>query len=770
MKQAGKTHKKLIEVALPLDAINRACKDDKDRKTGHIRNIHKWFAPMPLPAWRAALFASIVDDPGEGEDDVVATLHRRELFEALETILPLDAAKTPALFDRARALMRASMPELPIVIDPFCGGGSTILEAQRLGFRTIGSDLNPVPLLITTVLTKYPAEFGNLAAVHPRSKGLQGGPGSGLLQDIEYYSQLVGSRAEKELSEDFPVLSVNVEGKQESATVLSWIWCKSVTCPNPACGIRTPLVSSFELTKSKGKVGKAHWIEPIVKEFAGEKAVEYIVQSGVGTPPKPTKIGRGAVFACVNCKSVIDETYVREWACSKGFGHELLACVAKTADGKRLYLAPSKEVRATVTKPKSDWVPDLPLSTHPQYMGAPRYGMTSVGDLFTPRQRKTLDVFSKNVINIREEIINDARAALGERAVGYADAVTTVLALFVSKLSQSHNVLVRWKLDSRNGSGKPLPAFDTQTIPIVWDFAENNPFGGSVGDWNKTIVPTAMRAFAFTVPNGLVPTIIQSDAREAYLTITGPVLVATDPPYYDNVPYADLSDVFYPILRHMLQKVHPKIFSTLRAPRSNELVADQYRLGGRSKAQAYFLEGFKAVFSSLKDRMDHSVPMTVVYSFKQQESAGSEDVASTGWEVMLRALIESGFTITATWPIRTTLDNRSRDIESNALASAILIVCRSREAAAITASRREFVAELQGLLPKAIRNLQEALIAPVDLQQAMIGPGIGIFSKYQEVIDVEGKPLTVRDALSLINSTLDSVLTEQQGDFDQDTR
>lgn len=767
--------KKLIEVALPLAAINKACKDDKDRKTGHIRNLHKWYAPMPLPAWRAALFASLVDDPADDSPEDVATVHRAHLFQLLEEILPLDAAKKPSLFHSVRELLQSLPGGTPTVMDPFCGGGSTLLEAQRLGLRTIGSDLNPIPILITTVLTRYPSLFSDVSPVNPQPR-LQPSltpPGSKtIVEDVRYYAEVVGRRAQTELQPFFPELEMHSPGRdRQRATVISWIWSRTVKCPNPACGLVTPLASSFELTRSNKTGGTAHWIEPRVIESSAGKRVEYSIGTGRGQPPKAPKVGHGAKFVCVGCPSIIDEKYLRNEAQTRGLGFDLMACVAKLSDGSRAYLAPTPEVLATVTSPEPDWVPQLELSTHPQYMGAPRYGMRSVADLFTMRQLKTIEVFARNVRDIRNDVENDARKSLGERAPAYASAIVTILALFVSKLSQSHNVLVRWKLDSRNGSGKPLPSFDTQTVPVVWDFAENNPFGGSVGDWNKTVVPTALRAFDFCVPEAPASEIFQADARSAGEIGSGPVLIATDPPYYDNVPYADLSDVFYPLLRFMLQGVHPKLFETVRAPRSDELVADYYRSGGdRKKAQKYFLDGFRDVFAGLKRRIRDDTPMTVVYSFKQQESQNGESAASTGWEVMLRALLEAGFMITATWPVRTTLENRSRDIDSNALASAILIVCRPRPDTARRTTRRDFLTELQRELPAAIRQLQLNSIAPVDLQQAMIGPGMAVFSKYSEVLDASGIPLAVRDALALINANLDVILAEQEGDFDADSR
>jgi putative DNA methylase len=501
------------------------------------------------------------------------------------------------------------------------------------------------------------------------------------------------------------------------------------------------------------------------------KKVEYGIGTTPGQPPKPPKTGRGANFQCLGCQSVIDEKHIRTDAQAHGLGFDLMACVAMLRNGQRVYLPPTPAVRATVTAPEAAWVSDLELSTNPRHMSAPYYGMRRVADLFTSRQLKTIEVFARIVRDIRQEIEDDARPTLGERAALYATAVVTVLAICVSKLSQSHNVLVRWKIDSRNGSGKPLPAFDTQVVPVVWDFAENNPFGGSVGDWAKTVVPTALRAFEYCVPDAPPAEVYQADARSAAEIGIGPVIVATDPPYYDNVPYADLSDVYYPLLRFILRDMYPQLFETVRAPRATELVADHYRLGGsRENAQAYFYTGFRDVFAGIRGRIRIDTPMTVVYSFKQQETRRGTDTVSTGWEVMLRALIEAGFMVTATWPVRTTLENRSRDIDSNALASAILIVCRPRTANALTATRRDFLTALKAELPAALIHLQHGNIAPVDLAQAAIGPGMAVFTRYARVLDAEGNPLSVREALALINQTLDEVLAEQEGDFDADSR
>lgn len=766
------TPKKLIEVALPLDAINKACKDDKDRKTGHIRNLHKWYAPMPLPAWRAALIASVMDDPSSSLPTDMAGAARQKLFEDIQTILPLDAAKSRSLFASARAMLAAQGTKLPVVIDPFCGGGSTILEAQRLGFRTIGIDLNPLPVLITTVLTTFPARFAHIRPVHPKDAAhpeLIDSSKQAIVADVTYYARVVADRARTELLPLFPDCPLGDGIKEKSATVMSWLWTRTAVCPNPGCRAETPLASSFELTKAT-KSSVAQWIEPVVEHSAGIPVVGYRVLDGPAAPPNPVKRGRGARFFCVACEAVIDETLLRSQAAKGGLGFALMAAVVKTASGKRMYLGASAKVLATAAQPAQAWNPDLELSTHPQYMGAPRYGMRTVGDLFLPRQRKTLEVFARIVRELRSEIAHDAAGNAGAQAQDYADAVTTILALCVSKLSQSHNVMVRWKIDSRNGSGKPLPAFDTQTVPIVWDFAENNPFGGSVGDWEKTVVATAMRAFDFVVSDGIPALVFQGDAREAASFVPdGPVLLATDPPYYDNVPYSDLSDIFYPLLRLILRDIYPNLFDTIRPPRHQELIADYSRFGGdRQAAAKYFIEGFCDVLSHLKPHLG-SYPATIVYSYKQQE-VDTSGTKSTGWETMLQAIMDAGFEITATWPVRTTLENRSRDIDSNALGAAILIVCRPRHADASSATRSEFLQDLSAAMNTALPTLIGSEIAPVDLAQASIGPGMAVYSKHSAVVRQDGAPVTVREALQDINNAISAYRTERTSSFDPKTR
>jgi putative DNA methylase len=760
------TRKKLIEVALPLDAINKACVEDKNRKTGHIRNLHKWFAPMPLPAWRAVLFASLVDDPGNDEPDDQAAVSRSKLFEIIEGLLPITIAhNSPALAAARRILATASKGRLPTIVDPFCGGGSTLVEAQRLGLPSFGSDLNPIPVLITKVLTEFPPKIAHRPPINPndaRRKGVVGGaPLVGFLTDVEHYGDIVRERCWTRLSSHYPKTS-------RGATVISWRWARTVASPDPSArGAHTPLVSNWWLTKRKGA---SFWIEPI----SSNGAIKYEIRRA-GTPP-PATTGRGGA-KCLLSGTTIPLPYIRSEGKRGRLGVQLLATIADNGSNRSYEPATEDQTNAARNaKPKSPPLVELP----PQALGfrVQEYGLKLFDDLFTSRQLLCMETFCEEVAGVREEIIRDFHSSLDnasrERvsrttAVEYADAIVAVLSLCVGKLAQSNNAFVRWYIDARNGASQALPAFDRHAMPMIWDFAEVNPFGGSVGDWQNQVA-TALRAFQLVEPGGPPARVEQIDARDiASVGITDPV-VATDPPYFGNIGYADLADFFYVWVRRALGSSQKQLFSTIVTPKEAELIATPFRHNGdRAAAKAYFQKGFEQVFSCVAQIQKTDIPISIVYAFKQEEEGDSGE-ASTGWEAMLEGLIRSKLSIVATWPLRTSRATRMIGLGTNALASAIVILCRPREVNLETASRRQFVDTLRVELPPAMKALQQGNIAPVDLAQAAIGPGMAVFSRFANVLDAEGKPLRVKDALRLINNVLDELLAEQETDFDPDTR
>lgn len=760
--------KKLIEVALPLAAINAACVEDKNRKTGHIRNLHKWFAPMPLPAWRAMLFASLVDDPSNDLDEAKAAVERARLFDILARICPLDAHRDAEALSKARAAIRASVGDpLPTVLDPFCGGGSTVLEAQRLGLPTIASDLNPVPVLITTTLCRVVPLFTNCQPVNSAA-GEQTGTVpragiEGLLEDIRHYAAVVKERAWKRLNARYPKHS-------SGGTAYAWRWAWTVPSPNPVTRhAPTPLVSDWWLSKQKGK---AAWLRAEVDKQTWR--VRYKVETE-GSPPKGTTARTGAT--CLLTGVPIPHEYIRQQAVAGRLGLSLLCTAIEGISGR--WFEPGDELmRPSIADRPFDGIemPEAALSFRVQ-----QYGFRNFLDLFTRRQADALETFADEVATIHADVLSDAvlngawpedQRRLEDGGLGataYADAVCGVLGLLVGKLAQSNNVSVRWFIDPRTGTGKATPAFDRHAVPMVWDFVETNPFGGAVGDWTGPVMETALKAFSLAAPGTEPSVVLQRDARRIYEELTGSVIVACDPPYYANIGYADLSDFFFLWLRRALRGVMPRLFGTVATPKADELIASPFRQGTREAARAYFQQGFEDVFDSLSKKSDQRFPLSIVYALKQSEESDDGD-ASTGWDVFLSGLLNAGLSVVATWPVRTTVDTRMIGMQTNALASAIYVVCRRRSEGAPVTTRGDFRRTLRRELPAALRNLQQGNIAPVDVGQACIGPAMEVFSRHGQVLEADGSAMTVRAALQLINEVLDEYLASGEGDFDADTR
>jgi putative DNA methylase len=758
------THKKkLIEVSLPLEAINKGCEEDKNRKTGHIRNLHKWFAPMPLPAWRAMLFAALVDDPSEQDDSG----RRAYLFDLIERLSRFDSYKDQGLIAEAQAEIRRNIGDVELtILDPFCGGGSTILEAQRLGLKTRASDLNPLPVLITTTICRIAPLFGNVEPVNSKAEhtpidGWQ--QFEGLKQDIRYFANVVRGRAWERLKSFYPSINGSVP------TAYRWAW--TVVSPDPSAkGRLTPLISDWNLSKHKSLRASI--------SFDPSNADAPFSISKSGTPPKGNTGRSGAT--CLYTGSPITLAYIRAEGRAGRLVPTLIAIAAR--DGASTgYFAPQKEqLDAALSAPDIQLsgieMPEAALGFRVQ-----QYGIKDFLGLFTKRQALALQVFSEEVANISVDIAEAANKS-GMRSDGlrlrdggsgseaYADAITTVLGLCVGKMAQSNNILVRWFIDPRNGSGKATPSFDRHAVPMVWDFVETNPFGGSVGDWTGPVLETALRAFDLCVPAGVPAQVEQSDARDVGVTINQSTLVATDPPYYANIGYADLSDFFYQWIRPALRSVYPSLLSTLATPKQNELIATPYRHGGDTlQADKYFRSGFADAFRTLGEKSDPRFPILIVYALKQADDKEGGQV-STGWEVFLGGLIDAGLSIVATWPVRTTTNTRMIGIGNNALASAIFVICRKRPTTEVRIGRAQFIRELRETMPDAFRKLQEASIAPVDLAQASIGPGIAVYSRYSEVLETDGSKMSVGTALSLTNQVLDEVQIHQESDFDSDTR
>jgi putative DNA methylase len=751
--------KKLIEVALPLEAINKEAAREKSIRHGHPSTLHLWWARRPLAACRAVLFASLVDDPSSHPEEFPTEAdqdrERQRLFRLLEELVKWENSNNRSVLDAAhKEILKSTGGNPPPIYDPFCGGGSIPLEAQRLGLEAHASDLNPVAVLITKALIEIPPKFAGQPPVNPAAKKKMSAPGMwvgarGLADDVRYYGQWMRDRAWARIGHLYPKVKLPKEHGGGEATVIAWLWARTVPCPNPACGARMPLVRSFVLSS---KPGKKAWVEPIVDHVA--KAVRFEVRTGEGAPEGTKQRNRSR---CLFCGNILNDATVRGQAVAHGFGEVLMAVVAEGPRG-RIYL--NAECAAVQGAPAvATAFLEQPLPDNARWFSPPGYGLPLFRDLFTPRQLVAMTTFSELVGEARQQAIADG--ASHDRA----NAIATYLAFGMDKCADYWNTIATWA----ESGGFIRNCFARQAIPMTWDFAECNPFSGSTANWMGPIEWVAK--VLDEIPAGQQGITVQLDATSA---VTSGVF-STDPPYYDNIGYADLSDFFYIWLRCSLAPLYPDLFSTLLVPKKQELVATPYRFeGSKQRAQEFFEEGFGKAFARIRQCQHPDFPLTVYYAFKQAESEDDEDgngqVASTGWETMLEGLLRADFQVTATWPMRSERSGRMVSLGTNALASSIVLACRPRPESAPITTRRDFLAALQRELPHALRDLQKGNIAPVDLAQAAIGPGMAVFSRYKKVLESDGTPMRVRTALALINQTLDEVLSEQESDFDPDTR
>ncbi|EEG27433.1 DUF1156 domain-containing protein [Corynebacterium matruchotii] len=761
--------KKLIETSLPLEAINAASAREKSIRHGHPSTLHLYWSRKPLATARAVLFAQLVDDPASRPEEFPTVesqdKERGRLHALMEKLIIWENSNDEKLLEQAREEIRKSNDgTLPAVVDPFAGGGSIPLEAQRLGLESHASDLNPLAVLINKALIEIPPKFAGWSPVFPgvaeeQSSWLRA---EGLAADVQHYGQWLRDEAEKRIGHLYP--KVTAPGGTEH-TVIAWKWARTVISPNPANPIETPLVNSWWLSKKKGK-------EAWVKATVVDGQVQYEVQHNADGPKKDEdgtiKHGKGAWT--VGDGTPFSYDYVRESGKRGEIGAHLIGIVAEGNPG-RLYLSPAPEHIQAAKVDAGDAGIIGEIATNPRWFSPPAYGMREFSDLFTNRQLVALTTLSELVSEARGKVLEDALAAdipAGERledggvgAEAYADAVATYLALGVSRTADYCNALCTW----HTTRDTVTHLFTRQAIPMTWDYIETNVLSNSSGNFLGQLKIVAKVIHR-------LPAEISGEVRQISATSRdyADLVVSTDPPYYDNIGYSDLSDFFYVWLRKSLRTIHPSIVGTMLTPKADELVANPYRHDGKQGAEKFFIEGFNSVFHRIReDDANPDVPMTVYYAYKQQDS-GKDGTSSTGWHTLLDGLIQSGWEITATWPMRSELKNRMLSQGTNALASSILLACRPRPADARAVARRAFVAALKSELPEALRTLMQGAIAPVDLAQAAIGPGISVFSRYAKVREADGSDMSVRDALQLINATLDEVLGEQESDLDSDTR
>lgn len=759
--------KKLIEVALPLATINAEAAREKSIRHGHPSTLHLWWARRPLAAARAVLWASLVDDPSAHPDrfptDEDQQRERERLFGILASLVPWEASNDERILEEARAeILKSCDGELPRVLDPFGGGGAIPLESLRLGLPTYTGDLNPVAVLIHRAMLEIPTRFANQPPVNEVSRAEQSvwEGNRGLAADVLAYGGWMRDEAFNRIGRYYPN-SIRPDGCE--ATPIAWIWARTVKSPDPSWPGHVPLVRSWILAKKPGK--PVVWVEPVVDREA--KAIRYEIREG-GTPQVPS-VERGNGI-CVATGSPIPGDYIKAEANAGRMGATLLAVVTE-GERTRVYVAPSDVDQPSV--PAASFAVSGPVPRHLTGGSCAVYGLDEWSKLFTPRQLLALTTFSDLLSDVRQRILADASSAGidddgvalragGAAGTARADAVLTYLALVIDKCADYWSSICSW----HNSKEQIRNTFGRQAIPMTWDFAETNPFSESTGNW-MAMVGWVVKA-AQALPVGKAGSTAQRDAR-ARIAELGSCVVSTDPPYYDNISYADLSDFFFVWLRRNLSEVWPDECATLLTPKADELIANQYRAGSKKKAHEHFESGMQEVFAAAAANADPRFPATIFYAFKATESMDG-DITSTGWETFLAGLLDAGYAITATWPIRTEMGARMIASGTNALASSIVLACRPREITAPMATRGEFVAALRRELGPAVRLLQLENIAPVDLAQSAMGPGIAIFSRYAKVVEADGSPMRVRTALALVNEALAEVLSGEESEFDADTR
>jgi putative DNA methylase len=751
--------RKLIEVALPLEAINRESARENYIYRGNPSSLHKWWAQRPLAAARAVLFAQLVDDPSARPEEFptheAQDIERKRLFALIERLVVWENSTDEKLLAQAHAeILKSTDGNPPPILDPFAGGGSIPLEAQRLGLEAHASDLNPVAVLINKAMIEIPPKYAGRPPVFPGAAdgAVQHWPrATGLAEDVRRYGAWMREQAQHRIGHLYP--QTNLPGGSP-ANVIAWIWARTVTCPNPACGIAMPLARSFWLSKKKDR---PTWLEPVIEP----SGVRFEIKGGKGGPSIDGTVGRTGA-TCVACGTPVDLKYIRSEGRAHRMGEQLMAVVAE-GQRQRVYLPATDEQVAASRQGSPVEVPETDLPEQALGFRVQAYGMTHHRDLFSHRQLVALTTISDLVEVARDRVAADAKESgqTPDESESYANAVALYLGFVLSKTADYNCSLAVWYAKE----DRPKNLFARQAIPMVWDYPELNPLGTIGGTWSGSVavVVGAMTGLVATRP-GFVS---QADASQ--LRIDGPVVVSTDPPYYDNIGYADLSDFFYVWLRRSLGVIYAEVTGTMLTPKAEELIANPFLHGGKARAEKHFERGFVRTFTRIREMQAPGIPITMFYAFKQAESDDA-GTASTGWETMLQGLIEAGLSVTATWPVRTERVGRARDIGSNALASSIVLACRPRPEAAEATTRRGFITALKDQLPRALRELQQGSVAPVDLAQAAIGPGMAVFTRYSRVVEADGAEMTVRTALALINQVLDETLSEQEGDFDSDTR
>ncbi len=724
----GKLEKRLIEVTFPVKEVSEISAKEKNIRHGHISTLHIWWARRPLASSRATNYAALIPAP---EDPVELEKKRQFIIELSKWENSLNSA----LLEKARKeILEANGGVPPKVLDCFAGGGSIPLEALRLGCETYALEYNPVAVLILKCTLEYPQKYGRTENL-PENLNLGSKTSKNpLLDDVEKWGNWVLEEARKEIGRFYPP-------DEDGSIPVGYIWARTIPCQNPACGAEIPLMRQFWLAKKEDKKVSLY---PYVE---GKKVKFKIVGTGYEKMPKDFNPEKGtvsrAIVVCPVCGSTIDDDTTRKLFQSGQAGQRMIAVVLHHPgrSGKKYRLATDKDIKVykeaeeylqkkrqeLYEKWGFDPVPDELIPLMSGTFNVPLYGIKKWSDLFNSRQKLALITFIEKVKSVYKKLVESGCEE------GYAKAVVSYLALMISKLKDWNSVLSVWRPDQERNEH----VFNRQALPMVWDFGERNPFKGELIS-PHAIVPIIENCAAF---DGSFIAVMEGSSKALPYSDNYFDAVFTDPPYYNNVPYADLSDFFYVWLKRLVGDLYPELFTTPLTPKKEEIVEmkswDPIRY--KDKDKSFFEEMLKKSFQEIYRVLKPNGIATIVYTHK----------STSGWETLINSLLESGLVPTASWPIDTEMKARLRAKESAALASSIYFVCRKMERIE-TGWLNEVKEEIKKHIQHKLDKLWGEGISGADYFVAAIGSSIEIFGKYKKVLDYEGNEVKADKLLEFV--------------------
>lgn len=633
----------------------------------------------------------------------------------------------------------SSQDILPLVWDPFAGSGAIPIAAQKLGLCCAANDLNPVAVTLARAAVDIPSRFTSMKPVHPGTPNKLSYAGAeGLAEDVQFYGEWMENQALKRLNDTYPQL--------DSGDIpFAWLWVRTVKCPNPACNCKIPLGSSFVLNNSKAS---QYWAEPLVN---GGQLRFQIHEGPCPDGKESNKIGsNGARFRCPVCGGITTEEYIKRNGAAHAIGTEMMAVVTNSG-GKKCFFSPDERQKSAADVAPLGDIPRGTIPVNAHWFSPPSYGITEYADLFTPRQLAMLSTFSDLVQEAQDMAASAALAAGmnadggpleegGTGALAYGQAVGVYLAFVVDKMADYNCSMCSW----RTAGGNIRSTFGRQAIPMVWTFAEGNPFSKVSGNFKSML--SSVAGSVQQLGNGIPTIVSQGNA----LTMEHPqnTMVCTELPYYRDIGYADLSDFFYIWLRRSLKKTYPEMFSPLSTSKDELSTAEIYSGIPKDVAEEKYRTGLMTICKKLYACSSIEYPALLFYCFRKSDleciEHGEPGCNQSAWEYMLESLHTAGFCINSVWPMR------SEPLSEKADSTRVLIVARKGDHHLGQITRRGFINTLKRELPARLQKMWRGTVLPEDEFLSCMGQGMGIFSKYEFVLNADGSAMCMHDALQII--------------------